>query len=664
MNDAEFYFSQNNLLPTERPPASICQWAEARRILPANTPWPGPYKYSRTPYQREICENLAPYSPIINTIVLKSRKCGLTTAMENCIAYWAFAWPTDVIYSTATEALAKQFSTETFMHVIESMGYRDRLISQFSDAKNKRNPATVKKIEYSGGHIDIISSGSLDARRQKNARCIFLDEVDGVPELTTTGEGSYIDILKGHQMAWGPRRKFCAFSSPTTFETSAIWKLYSEYDERKYLINCPNCGRLMEFKDTDNQANFGLKANTKAGKIIEVYYQCEFCGDPIFNKDKSILFSDNPYCKRDPHKKLEPAHWEPTKKTDDPYSRSYSINALYSPIGALTFTDIYKAKQKAEHNGADVMRSYVNIYMGQPFKDAGTRPKIEKVIELRGDYKSGTVPKGVLFLTIAVDVQKGSEKDPDNPPRLELEILGHGWGYRTWSILYKRIEGATDDYSSGAWKKFTDWATETELAFMRADGVKLWVQIIGIDSGDQQETVYRFCESYPGNNIFPVKGFGARNMKTQKDEKGDLPGGFRRYRSAVLDNSDKRVLEINTWHYKNLIYAALKVERKNTEPQNSNFCAFPRDYPDEYFAMLTGEEKRMDGSYHPIRSRVEALDCRVYNLALADFFLETQVNAFKADFKKLGYSPLELQDIDVKWVLKYIENRPNYSNFY
>ena len=256
------------------------------------------------------------------------------------------------------------------------MGFRDRLVASLSDKRNKRSPNTAKKIEYMGGHLDIISSGSLDARRQKNARVICLDEVDGLPEQTTTGEGSFISILQGHSMAWGPRRKFAAFSSPTTLEASAIWKMYSEYDQRKFLIPCPICGRHIELKDADDQANYGLKADTKAGRIIDVFYQCEFCGDIFHNKDKSIFYSDDPRCLKAPEKKLEPAHWEPTRATDDPFSRSYSINSLYSPIGALTFTDVYKVKIKAQAEGPDAMRSFVNIYLGLPFKDTGPRQRL------------------------------------------------------------------------------------------------------------------------------------------------------------------------------------------------------------------------------------------------------------------------------------------------
>jgi phage terminase large subunit GpA-like protein len=657
MNDARFILSQYDNMTTEPPPSSICGWIEARRVLPSDSPIPGYYKFNRTPYQAEIVENLGPYSPVINTVILKSRKVGMTTAVDGAIGFWIGAWPTSIIYATATEALTKQYLTENLLPVIESCGLNGRLIAPFSNARNKKNAVTSKHVEFQGGHIDLISSGSTDARRQKNCRVLVLDEVDGLPEMTTTGEGSFIEILKGHQMSWGARRKFCAFSSPTTFEQSAIWKLYSQYDERKFLIPCPICGRHIELVDADDEANYGLKADTQGGKIKDVYYLCPYCNDVFHNKDKTIFYSDNPYCKRDPRKKIELAHWQATKSTDDPASRSYSINSLYSPIGAMTWTDVYKAKIKAREGGADGLRSYVNLYLGLPFRDTGQRPKVDRVIELRGEYKSGTVPNEVVLLTGAVDVQRGSEKDEKNPPRLEMEVMGTCPGKQSYSILYKVFEGAIEDPYGGAWEKLRQFQSEGGLQFTRADGQELEVMLIGIDSGYLPDVVYRFCESW--RYTLPVKGFGLLRADYKKKEKGDIPGGLKRYRAAKIGNSI-RLLEINTAYYKESIYNRLKIERQPGSIQKNGFCGFPYDYPDEYFFQLCGEEKRVDGSFHAIRERVEALDVRVYNEALADYFLELQVQEWRAWYTAhKGWNMSTLNSIDKLFVLNELQKNPS-----
>ena len=657
MNDIKYLILQNELTPTDPPPESICGWIEAKRILPPNTPFPGPYRFSRTPYQREIVECMGPYSPVNNIAVLKSRKVGLTTAMEGAAAFWCFAWPADIIYSTATEALAKQWATETFMHVIQSMGFQDRLIPAFSTGRNKRSAVTAKKIEYLGGHLDIISSGSLDARRQKNARIIILDEVDGLPEMTTTGEGSYIDILRGHQMSWGARRKFCAFSSPTTYETSAIWKLYNEGDCRKFFMPCPVCGKYIELRDTD-EAKSGLKAETKGGKIIDVYYICEYCGEAIFNNDKMMMYSDNPRCRKHPEKMLAPAHWQPTREISDPYSRSYSTNSLYAPIGAVTFRDVYEAKKKAEAEGPDAMRSFTNLHLGLPYRDTAAWIKADTILNLRMEYKSWEIPAPVLFLTMAIDVQRGSEKDENNPPRLELEVMGVCKDRISYSIGYKVFYGDTDNPFSGAWAGLDQWINETTLTFTRVDGQKLAVLIVGIDSGDayegRAETVYRYCERYV--NFFPLKGF-YNITANRKNEKGDLPGGFKRYRAARIGGTDGGlILEVNTAHYKNQIFSRLKIPRE-PERQKYGFCGFPSDYPDSYFQSLTAEEKRTNGSWHKVHGRNEALDVRVYNLALEDFFLDSQTTAWKSYWQHRGVNALQLSQITPAYVLDtFIKN--------
>ena len=302
------------------------------------------------------------------------------------------------------------------------------------------------------------------------------------------------------------------------------------------------------------------------------------------------------------------------------------------------------------------MRSYVNIYMGLPYKDTGQRPKLDRVIELRGEYKSGTVPKDVLFLVMAVDVQAGSAKDEKNPPRLEFEVMGVARNRISYSICYGRIEGPVDDQNSGAWEKLAEWFLETGDRFVREDGVKMPIMMCGIDSGYIPETIYRICEQW--RHVYPVKGFQSIKADERRKEKGDIPGGLKRYRAAKFGSSDTFVIEVNTGHYKNQLYNRLKIERQPSDPQKFGFCAFPYDYGEDYFESLTAEEKRTDGSFHKVRDRNEALDCRVYCFALEDFFLEMQVTAWRAFYQAQGMQPVQLQGINTAWVLDTMAAHP------
>jgi phage terminase large subunit GpA-like protein len=321
--------------------------------------------------------------------------------MENAVAYYMLENPSDILYSTANDDLAKDWGDRKIGYVIDSLGGRDKITANITNAKQRRTGDTSARKEDIGGALDIISSGSRKARRAMDKRCLFIDEVDGLASLTASGEGKWTEILFGHTAAWGARRKIAMFSSPTTTDASLISEYYEQGDCRHFFVPCPYCGELIELRlDIDPEAAFGLKAETKDGEITDAWYVCEKCGEPIKNAHKLEMFSETPRCLNYPEKTIEKYQWKPTRQSNDKAWRSYYINALYSPIGMLTFTDVAKARARAADGTGEDMRSYTNIFAGLPYKDAGSRPKLSAVIALKGSYISGTVPDGVLYLYI------------------------------------------------------------------------------------------------------------------------------------------------------------------------------------------------------------------------------------------------------------------------
>jgi len=270
---------------------------------------------------------------------------------------------------------------------------------------------------------------------------------------------------------------------------------------------------------------------------------------------------------------------------------------------------------------------------------------------------------------MAVDVQKGSKKDPDNPPRIECEILGHGSGHRTWSIDYLRFEGGIDDPYSGVWEKLYSWSLENQMKYTRMDdkygkGHEFPIMLAFIDSGDQNDideqgehldTVFRFAEHW-GTGCFAIKGFSGRAMKTRKNEKGDTvtKDNFRRYRAAK--SGDYIYYQISTNYYKLLLYNKLKIQRRDGEWQQPGFCDFPIEYDEKYFKMLASEEKRSDNSFHSHGRRNEALDVRIYNLCAGDVYLDNLVSDLKLHWKNKGAMADQLAMINSEYALLQLAN--------
>jgi phage terminase large subunit GpA-like protein len=580
--------------------------------------------------------------------------------MENAIAYYILESPSEILYATASEDLARDWGDNKIMEVIETLGGLDRITANVTNTKSRRTGNTPHKKEYIGGKLDIMSSQSKSARRQLDKRCLFIDEVDGVEAVTATGEGKWTEILFGHTASWGSKRKIALFGSPTVYETSLTHEYYLQGDCRRFMVPCPYCGRLIELRlDLERGVPYGLKAETEAGAVIDAYYVCEHCGEPIRNEQKLEMYSDNPRCIKHPEKIIEKFRWEPTKKPDDPAWRSYRLNALYSPIGMLTFTDIAKARAKAEAGDHVDMRSYVNIYMGQPYKDEASRPVLSKVLEHRGEYTRGVVPPGVLFLTMTCDVQRGSAKNPDNPPRIELEIFGTGAGYKTWSIEYKVFPGPLDDPYDGAWEDMYQWMKSINGTFYSRKGTAFQVKMIGIDSGDaadgRADRVYRFCERW-SPYAYPIKGFSqliarrSEKSDTPRDYKKDIPGAasYKKYRMAKIGAAGEYVIEISTAYYKDVLFGRMNINTTRDNPSPNGYCSFPADYPDDYFIQLTNSEKLASGGFKDIGAH-EVLDCRIYNLCLSDVWLEAEVRRMRDDAIKKG--------ADSTWVYATINSR-------
>jgi len=610
--------------PIDPPPPLISQWVQGRRVLPPGTPFPGPWDNAKTPYFVEIMDCLSPTSPVQHAILMKSRKIGATTMAENVVGYF-IANPSPIEYVTATQELAKDWATSKLPAMLSSCKLQDRITtSNVENAKSRRTGDTTFRKEYFGGVLDITSFEAKKAQRAGDFRVLIRDEIDGVRAQLSSGEGNVLEVNEGHTMSWGDRKKIFDFSSPTTEADSNIWQYFLIGDQRKYHVPCPHCdaGQELLFGNPfgEDATDYGLKPIfNDDGDCVDSYYLCRQCHRQIKNHQKTLMLING--------------LWVPSRQTSDPTYRSYHLSSLYSPPDMFSWTALYKKYLKSiedPDNIDDGRRSFENLYLGIPFKESGLRPKIDNPGDRVGDYDRGTIPDGVIYLTMAVDVQSGKKN-----PRLEMEILGVGLGYRTWSIDYLIFEGSVDHPEDGAWVALHDWIIN-KSQFTDGFGRYFRPMIGFVDAGDgnMMETVYQFCAAHKG--LFPSKGQQTIRASHEKKDSGDDPlRNEMKYGFTRIGQSDRFLYRISTNHYKRIIYANLQVERVEGDgAQRAHFCDFPNDYGQEYFDGLLSEELRADGAYYKIHTRNEPLDLRVYALAASDVWLDDQVRRAQENWKK------------------------------
>jgi len=640
--------------PSRVPTITVSEFAASDRVLPRGTPYPGPWRNERTPYLVEIMDALSASSPITGVAFAKSAQVGATSAVENLIAYIIKSVPGPTLYCTANEKLLAKWVNKRLTPLLVSCGLDGVIDAQSKMKGGRRTGNKMFSKEFPGGSLDMVTAGSAANLRSDTVRYLILDELDGYP-LDVDKEGDPVSIAEARTKNWKRRKKILYISTPTTAETSHIWPLYESGDRRKYFVPCPHCGefQVLEFgydyteDEDDDRPSHGMKWEVVKGHLDpkSIYYECEHCHESIYESKKWAM--------------LQKGEWRPTAISNSPLFRSYHISAIYSLMEDWVF--VVQAHLNGEDNALK-KRAFVNTGLGLAYREVGKKINHKKIRNNAGLYKSGTIPDmlpGVLYLTAAIDIQRGQAKSTELGPRLEMEICGHGRGYRTWSILYKVFRGDIGDAFDGAWEDLFQWAVKNRLTFLRPDGMSFSPQIIGIDSadGETEGQAFQFCTRW--QNTFPIKGF--HELKKTEGKINDYLDperhtDFDRFRER--SKAGQTVFQISTNWYKKQIYSNLAINRREGDFQRPNFMDHPKDYGERYYKMLTAEELRPDGTFWKPSSRAnEALDLKVYNCCLAEIWLAAQVKRAQGVIMKEGNLSKEQveQTIRSPYVLDYLE---------
>lgn len=667
-------------IPCEIPTLKISEYAQSKRILPAGTPRPGPLDLSYTPYLIEPMDNMAPSSSIQKTAILKAAQLGFTMMGECIICYYIGYSPADQLLVSATDDLLERWSSRRLEPAIDSFGFRGiiKATDSGNSSRKKIGDKTFSK-EYYGMRLDMASAQSAASLRSSDKRVLIRDEIDGAPKELRSGEGNWLAVSEARTNSWGNRKKILDISTPTEEYNSQIYVAYNRGDKRHFFVPCKHCGEFitLDFKQ--------LVPEYKDGILYDVVYGCQKCGAILYNYDKTDM--------------LPNGKWIPTGKCSSEI-RSYYINSLYSPVGMMSWKALYQKYLEAVEESD--MKPFYNLYLGLPYREEGSRPHVENVVALKDNYKMGEVPQGVLFLTFGADVQRGmskysrmshevldnlidktleSELHKQNFPRIEIEILAHGHGWRNYSVVYKSFYGHIDDPYAGAWERLNEFAETCHgcdkkcnykspecknfiggLTYKNEQGMVYNTQLCLIDSGDGtfSDVVYRFCERW--SNTFPIKGMhdikkSNRKMESNIDE--IISGNRDRYRSTRASGNEHLYL-INTNHYKNIIYRNLKIPKTDIGDSKPGTMSFPKDYPERYFKMLVAEEKREDGTFYcPNHTRNEALDIKVYNLAAGDIYLDTIKFECQDYVRKNGGTREDISMIDTRYAIEKLRKDLN-----
>ncbi len=565
---------------------TVSQWSDAHRMLDARgSPEPGKWRTDRTPYLREIMDNMSIHSDVEEQAVMKAAQLGFTEAANNMVGYVIDHAPGPGLYLEPSQDLANRNVRQKINPMIEST---PELYARVPKARSQAGGNTLEEKEFTGGIWLFKWASSTAGLRSATIRFLIMDEIDEYA-VEIGQQGDPESLARARCNTYGKRKRVYIPSTPTVDGHSRIADLFEDSDQRYFHMPCPCCRELITFEFK--------QLKWVPGQPGTAHYICQACHKTIQEWQKTEM--------------LEAGQWIPSNP-ENTRRRGYHINGLYSPVGWLAWAEIAQAWEAAQGDTAK-LKAFVNTVLAETWKDRGEAPDWRLLYDRREPFPIGVVPAGAVILTAGVDVQRG----PDGAGWLEVVVYAWGRNLERWVVDHRQLHGDTSDSTAvgGPWDKLRE-LRESYYPHQHS-GVAMPISMMAVDSGDQTTTVYDWCSRQPNGTVMAVKGMqmGSLLISSAKPVRTKA-NGQKEARSTKLWNVSLNIVKAE-------LYSQLRYTREPGKPLGRGYIHFP-ELDQEFFEQLTGEQlmtKRVKGrrvdSWEATRARVEVLDCTVYARAAA-----------------------------------------------
>lgn len=420
------------------------EWAEKNRVLTSDvTNWPGPMKYSRTPYLREIANSIMSNDPAQIIAIQKGSQIGFSIGGIFTMMGWIISEnPGNVLFMVYDDAGVKRAMQGPIDQMINSSGIAHLIrATNVRGGRNQKTGDTIKGKTFPGGNLYTWSGQAIGSLSQISVRIVFADEFEKYPKGDKKA-GDPVFLIEERAKSFADTRKIYFVSTPEIKQTSNIEPIYLKGDQRKYHIPCKVCGEYIDLiwqEDIDH-------LDKKAGVIFErdergklkpetVGYVCQKCGGFF---PQTYIYD----CYED-----DLGIWIATAKPESDIYRSYHISALYAPAGmynwkyyAQKWCEIYPKGQAIK---TKELQTFWNQCLGLTWEETGKEVRATQLMKNTRNYDIGIIPcvlsvedgnGNIILLTCAVDLN-GKEDDA----RLDYEVKAWSESGSNYSIIHDSI---------------------------------------------------------------------------------------------------------------------------------------------------------------------------------------------------------------------------------
>jgi len=483
------------------PDETVSECAERLHVRPPGDPIPGPFRFERTPYLREICDFFSDDCGLDTGVCQKSQQVGYTIGvLLNVMIYVIAHGLGRMIAMFPVAGDAAKFNRSKFRPTIEASPDLRPLV----ETRSRRGDNTATWKEFPGGWLMLVGSNSDSDVTQESAPFIFVEEPDSCARaIGGAGKGGdSVELIKERAKAYRNARKFIG-GKPSIAGHSTIVEEMEHTDKRRWMVPCHHCGvadylrfdQVKWAKDAENpHPRFGRHHPESA------YYECPHCEQPWTNDERIA--------------NVLRGHWEATAPAGR--ARGWYLNELMSTLSASSLAGLaetfLKANEQLKAGDQGEMIVFYNSSLGEAYEPKSGIPEIELLRQLGDTYPAGTVPAGGLVLIATCDVQHD---------RLAVVVRAHGRGQESWLVFHEELAGnpteTVIDSATGEVRLGPVWDELDRVVwadYRHRLGGALSTELLTIDASDGQtsDAVYSYVRDRrgAGRPVIAIKGDAER----------------------------------------------------------------------------------------------------------------------------------------------------------
>jgi len=553
--------------------------AAETRIMPADSPYPGPFDPQLTPYAIEPTN--AFIDPEIEQIWLMwAAQTAKTTVAENIAGFIIDRQPGPTLWVEPRDEDLETIKEKRLRPMIE-----------LSEKLSRHCLSGKRALAGDFWDFDAMTlyfgiAGSAASLSSKSIKNVILNEADKFP-LFAGREANPVSLAEKRMTAFWDS-KLIGMSTPTTKKghTNTAYEYRSNRCE--LYLPCPKCG---EFSVWKFPALRWPKKIRNPGEIIDaddLWIDCPICAHKIREEQKPECVAANRWV---PAGQAIDAEGDITgTATRSKRISGYKLSALVSPFAKAAWrymASAFLTANNAVGRATGLMMDFQNSWLGEPYEETARHVEKKEAKKLIGDYSNRTVPAESVLLVAGADYHKSRTR---GIVRIDYEVMAYGPDMRNYTVT----SGSVNSFAALDKVIFADpypWADGTKAdkkPFMSP-------AVMFIDAGFEPDDVYSYCRNKPMvtiptlGEVGPFIGDPLRVKKLEQVTERRLTARQRRrYRGMML-------IQFDTFYFKNMVTSWLSPtveqgendEVKVIAPPLSSFYA---ECPEYYFAELTNEQ--------------------------------------------------------------------------